>query len=49
VHGIIMLLMNLHIFAKFGLNALAVVNFHSSSQLSGVDVSGDSIFWWEDV
>jgi hypothetical protein len=49
VHGIIMLLMNLHIFAKFGLNVLVVVNFHSSNQFSGVDVPGDSIFWWEDV
>jgi hypothetical protein len=49
MHGIVMIFMDLHIFIKFCLDVLVTVNLHSSNQLSGVDVPGNAIFWWEDV
>jgi hypothetical protein len=49
VHDIVMLFMDLYIFTTLCLDVLVVVNLNSSNQLSGVDVPGDTIFWWEDV
>jgi hypothetical protein len=49
VHDIVMIFMDLHIFAKFFLDVLVIVNLNSSNQLSGVDVPVNTIFWWEDV
>jgi hypothetical protein len=49
MYGVVMLFMDLHIFTKFFLDVLVIVNLHSGNQFYGVDVPGNAIFWWEGV